>query len=117
MAQAQSAENPLRLWTRPENRGTVAVTIPIPGPYRRSGPVWLSTEPIVPWRRNQLRESPGSEFFRCPLRVISRRPEFPVRSAGHDGCAAFIMESRMKYINATKLHRKSGGRKLLVKQI
>jgi hypothetical protein len=60
----QSAENPLRLWTHPENRGTVAVTIPIPGPYRLSGPVRLSPNVSFRAAANQLTESPGVSFLR-----------------------------------------------------
>jgi hypothetical protein len=36
------------------------------------------------------------------------RPGFPVRLLDTTACAAFIKESRMKCINAHKLHRKSG---------
>ena len=52
---------------------------------------------------------------RAHVRGLSRtwveqdgRPGFPVRCTGHDRVCGFQKESRMKFANATKLHRKSG---------
>jgi hypothetical protein len=42
-------------------------------------------------------------------RKISEIPGFPVRTSSSIACAAFVKESRMKFINANKPHRKSGG--------
>jgi hypothetical protein len=37
------------------------------------------------------------------------RPGFPVRGSSMASCAAFFEESRMRFTNANKLDRKSGG--------
>jgi hypothetical protein len=39
----------------------------------------------------------------------ARYPNFLYATPETPTCAAFIEESRMKFINANKLHRKSGG--------
>jgi hypothetical protein len=36
-------------------------------------------------------------------------PDFLYAAPDMTACAAFIKESRMRFANATKLHRKSGG--------
>jgi hypothetical protein len=41
-------------------------------------------------------------------RNTSEIPGFPARCSNGAACAAFIKESRMKFIVSTKLHRKSG---------
>jgi hypothetical protein len=41
-------------------------------------------------------------------RKTSAMPGFPIRGTKQRPCAAFIEESRVKFINANKLHRKSG---------
>jgi len=42
-------------------------------------------------------------------RSPQRTPDFLYAAPDTTACAAFSKESRMKFANATKLHRKSGG--------
>src|ERR1700677_1094451 len=53
--------------------------------------------------RGRERWSPTSREKRA------RYPDFLYAAPTTATCAAFIEESRMKFINANKLHRKSGG--------
>ena len=57
-------KNPQSLSTHPKNRTTVEVTIHIPAPPHRDGAARLSTEPLVPCRRNQLRRA---RVLRAPI--------------------------------------------------
>jgi hypothetical protein len=43
------------------------------------------------------------------MRTCHDAPNFLYAAPGTTGCAVFIKESRMKFANATQLHRKSGG--------
>jgi hypothetical protein len=43
------------------------------------------------------------------LVLISCDPDFPYAALETTGCAAFIKESRMKFLNANNFYGKSGG--------
>jgi hypothetical protein len=59
---------------------------------------------------NDLLIDLGKAIVGCAHRFRPTYPDFLHGAPPTPACAAFIMESRMKFVNASKLDRKSGVR-------